>query len=946
MKAKRIASLLLTLVMAASTVTAFPVFASAAYEPNGPAFPDASLNSGQMQRASPTSIIIENVGDVTYNGTDFTPHPLITTKSGLVLKENVDYVLSYRDNRNAGAATIQVTGIGTYADIAQTAQFSIKPAPISVRVNDVMCAVNESPSFSYTITNGKLFGGDKLPEPQYSIYAKSSSTKGITVSFAGMKNYDIQVTDGTLTYTEVSGNITVGGIQDVTYNGSSHTPEPTIATADGYTLTKGTDYTLSYTNNLNAGRASITVTGIGRYAGVLNRTVTFEIKKAPLTVRVDDVKCSIRDNPKFSFSITGGTLFGSDSLGTPVFSTKSRTGHSYGPVFDIDVKFPDANSNYALTINKGTMTYTDVSYGSYTIDARSSSGGSISPSGRTLVYGGENQTFRFYPNSGYEIVAVYVDGRDVGRSSQYTFYDVTKNHEIYVDFARTSTTRYDIDASSSSGGSISPSGRTRVSRGDDRTFRFSPNSGYEVSAVYVDGKRLSYTNNSYTFYDVTADHTIYVEFERTSTVRYEINADSSSGGSISPSGRVWVNRDSSRTFTFSPNSGYQVAGVYVDGRKVSSSATRYTFNDVREDHRIYVEFERTALSSFKITAAASSGGSISPSGTATINRGNQKTYSFNPNAGYGVLAVYVDGSYVGDARSYTFKDIDADHEIYVRFAKNADIKNRYNIDVSWTSGGTVSPNGGGTISVDKGRNQTFTFTPNPGYRVSNVYVDGEYVSSDSSYTFKDVVQTHKLRVEFARGGITLVYPAYWANPFTDIRPGDWFYDSVKFMNANGLMQGTSGHTYSPRATTTRAMIVTILYRLEGTPAVSGGNPFYDVNPNAYYANAIAWAAKYGIVSGYGDGSFRPDGLITREQMAAILYRFSVYRGYDTSRQSNLRFGFTDYNRINSYAVIPLSWAHANGIVTGTTASTMSPDKTASRAEVTAILARFCQRFCM
>ena len=485
-----------------------------------------------------------------------------------------------------------------------------------------------------------------------------------------------------------------------------------------------------------------------------------------------------------------------------------------------------------------------------------------------------------------------------------------------------------------------------MTRGYDRTFTFDPNYGYEVSAIYVDGRKLSYTDDEYTFYNVRDDHTLYVEFERSNATRYEIEADSSSGGTISPSGDVWVSRGSSKTFTFKPNSGYEIEAVYVDGDKVSGTPSSYRFTNVRDDHTIYVEFERTSPNKFEIEADASSGGRISPSGTSTVTRGNNKTYTMTPNSGYGILAVYVDGDYVGDSRTYTFRDVDEDHEIFVRFAKKAEIHDDYDIDITWSDGGSISPSGRGTVSVEKGDDRTFTFVPETGYKVARVYVDDDLVPAARSYTFKDVVEDHTLRVEFEKTGPTLVYPTNWSNPFTDVHAGDWFYDSVKFMNGNGLIQGTSGSTYSPYTTTTRGMIVTILYRLDGAPATYNSNPFYDVSANAYYANAVNWASQAGIVAGYGDGSFHPNAPITRQQMAAILYRYAIYKGYYTANQSNLSAQFSDYNQISSYAVVPMSWAHANGIIAGTTPTTLNPTGTATRAQITVMLARFCQRFCM
>ena len=175
-------------------------------------------------------------------------------------------------------------------------------------------------------------------------------------------------------------------------------------------------------------------------------------------------------------------------------------------------------------------------------------------------------------------------------------------------------------------------------------------------------------------------------------------------------------------------------------------------------------------------------------------------------------------------------------------------------------------------------------------------------------------------------------------PFLDVPEGHWSRSAVEYVYRAGLMNGTSATTFSPSATTTRGMIVTILHRMEGSPTV-GFSAFSDVKPDAYYSAAVAWAAANGIVKGYGDGSFRPDDAITREQMAAILYRYAQYQGQDVSALADLS-GYTDAGRISDYAVEAMRWANARGLVTGTTADTISPTGNATREQVAVILTRF------
>lgn len=177
--------------------------------------------------------------------------------------------------------------------------------------------------------------------------------------------------------------------------------------------------------------------------------------------------------------------------------------------------------------------------------------------------------------------------------------------------------------------------------------------------------------------------------------------------------------------------------------------------------------------------------------------------------------------------------------------------------------------------------------------------------------------------------------------FSDVQETDWFYDDVGYASGKGLMQGTSDTLFAPGNPTTRGMLVTILWRLDGEP-VESGNAFLDVASDAYYYDAVAWASKCGIVNGYSDTIFSPNDNITREQLASILYRYAEYKKYDISKTSELS-EYTDKNKISDYAVSAMQWANANGIITGTSDNTLSPQGNALRGQIAAILKRFCEQ---
>ena len=179
----------------------------------------------------------------------------------------------------------------------------------------------------------------------------------------------------------------------------------------------------------------------------------------------------------------------------------------------------------------------------------------------------------------------------------------------------------------------------------------------------------------------------------------------------------------------------------------------------------------------------------------------------------------------------------------------------------------------------------------------------------------------------------------WENPFTDVKEEDWFYEAVKYVVQKGLFAGTSETTFEPNLTMTRSMLVTVLYRLAGSPEVEGTSKFSDVAPNAYYTDAVIWATQNGIVGGYDNGLFGTTDPISREQMATILYRYAQHMEYDVSLVKGLN-DYTDSNQVSSYAVRAMQWAVANEIIYGTSSTTLSPQGSATRSQVAVILMRF------
>ena len=254
----------------------------------------------------------------------------------------------------------------------------------------------------------------------------------------------------------------------------------------------------------------------------------------------------------------------------------------------------------------------------------------------------------------------------------------------------------------------------------------------------------------------------------------------------------------------------------------------------------------------------------------------------------------------------------------------------------------------GTISVDRyateGDDVTIAVSPDEAYLLDELTVTtgGKEIevkdNGDGTYTFKMPSADAKIVVTFAEDPDWEPEPEEPAMPFTDVNENDWFYDVVLYAYDNGLMTGVSATEFAPNQTTTRGMIVSMLARLEGVTSAEDAG-FADVADNDWYATAVNWAASVGVVNGYEDNTFRPNAPITREQMAAILYNYADYKGYDVSARADLS-DYADAASISSWAEDVLAWANAEGLINGMTATTIDPQGATTRAQTAAMFERF------
>lgn len=256
----------------------------------------------------------------------------------------------------------------------------------------------------------------------------------------------------------------------------------------------------------------------------------------------------------------------------------------------------------------------------------------------------------------------------------------------------------------------------------------------------------------------------------------------------------------------------------------------------------------------------------------------------------------------------------------------------YGITASAAEGGTITPAGISKIKYNK--SISYTITPDEGYEIADVLVDGESVGAVSEYTLKNIKAEHTISATFVKTA--------WENRYTDVSDEAWYFEDVRFVSENNLMLGTSaeGTEFSPDEIVNRAMLVTVLWRLENSPIEESPADFSDVPADEWYSDAVNWASANGIINGYGDGVFGAMNDLTHEQIMAILNRYAVYKNWSENASGNADDSYTN----SEWSEDNVLWADLNGMFDGIGSDISDLTKGADRAELAAYLRRFCERF--
>ena len=467
-----------------------------------------------------------------------------------------------------------------------------------------------------------------------------------------------------------------------------------------------------------------------------------------------------------------------------------------------------------------------------------------------------------------------------------------------------------------------------------------PKEGYHFKEWQVISGNVTIKDNKFTMPDGNVEvKAIFEKDAPPAPTEFTITVKTDGNGTASAShAKAVVGTEIILTAT--PKTGYHFKEWQVISGGVTIENNKFTMPSANvEVKAIFEKDAPPAPTEFTITVTSGDNGTASASHAKAVV-GTEITLTATPNKGYHFKEWQVISGGV------TIKD-----DKFTMPSANVEVKAIFEKDTGGGGGGYNPPVTYYTLRFETGGGSDIPSVQG----TYNTYIDlTKYVPTWRGHTFIGWYSERSLMNKVSGVYLTkdmTVYagwrvdenPGTGANPFTDVSEKDWFYGDVMFVYENGLMLGTSKTLFSPYGTATRGMMATILWRMEGSPAPKGKNSFTDVEAGKWYADAITWTAENGIFAGYGKDKFGPDDPITREQLAAIFYRYADYKGYDLTVKGNLD-KFKDADKITDYAKTAMQWAVGSGLMKGKSGNLLDPQGTATRAEIAAMLHRFIEKY--
>ena len=717
-----------------------------------------------------------------------------------------------------------------------------------------------------------------------------------------------------------------------TYNGSEHTAtvsgyNPATMDITGNTATDAGDYTVRVTSKT------------GRWADGSTGAVTaaWSIGKAT------------QEAPNGLIGVAPTTEGGNDGKITGVDATMEYRAESetiYTTCTGIEIEnLPAGNYfvRYAEDHNHFASPDAEVTVGEGTPLADctitfNASGGSGSMDSVTVNAG----TIYILPACGFtapadqEFKAWEIGGTEYKVGDSYTVLVDTEIKALWENSVITPTT-YTVTVSNDGNGTASAS-HAKAAAGTEITLTATPNTGYHFKEWEVINGGVTIKDDKFLMPNDNVE--IKAIFEKDASpapTEFTITVKTDGNGTASASyAKAIVGTEIILTAT--PNTGYHFKEWQVINGGVTIKDDKFLMpNDNVEIKAIFEEDAPPAPTEFIVTFDGN-GGTPSVGSMTTTDRKLTSLPSASRSGSYSFYGWYTEKS--GGTKITTDTVFHANATVYAHWTYTGGGGGGYNPPVTYytlrfeTGGGSDIPSVQGTYNtyIDLTK-----YVPTwRGHAFIGWYSERSLTNKVSGvYLTKDMTVYAGWRVD--------ENPGTDVNPFTDISEKDWFYGDVMFVYENGLMLGTSKTLFSPHGTVMRGMMATILWRMEGSPVPKGKNSFTDVEAGKWYADAITWTAENGIFAGYGKDKFGPDDPITREQLAAIFYRYADYKGYDLTVKGDLD-KFKDADKITDYAKTAMQWAVGSGLVKGKSGNLLDPQGTATRAEIAAMLHRFIEKY--
>ena len=535
-----------------------------------------------------------------------------------------------------------------------------------------------------------------------------------------------------------------------------------------------------------------------------------------------------------------------------------------------------------------------------------------------------------------EFKAWEIGGTEYAVGASYTVNADTEIKALWKSSVITPTT-YTVTVSNDGNGTGTAAPSTAVA-GTEITLTATPKEGYHFKEWQVISGDVTIVDDKFTMPDSNVEVTAIFEKDAPpAPTEFTITVKTDGNGTASAS-HVKAVAGTEITLTATPDKGYHFKEWQVMSGGVTIKDNKFTMpNDNVEVKAIFEKDVPPAPTEFIVTFDGN-GGTPSVGSMTTTDQKLPSLPSASRSGSYSFDGWYTEKS--GGTKVTTDTEFHANTTVYAHWTYIGGGGGGYNPPVTYY-----------TLRFETGGGSDI-----PSVRESyNTYIDlTKYVPTWRGHTFigwySERSLTNKVSGVYLTKDMTVYAgwrvdenPGTGANPFTDVSEKDWFYGDVMFVYENGLMLGTSKTLFSPHGTATRGMMATILWRMEGSPVPKGKNSFTDVEAGKWYADAITWTAENRIFAGYGKDKFGPDDPITREQLAAIFYRYADYKGYDLTVKGNLD-KFKDADKITDYAKTAMQWAVGSGLVKGKSGNLLDPQGTATRAEIAAMLHRFIEKY--